>query len=71
MKQASVGADKVDEFMSLLASCNVHTRGALLLFAPELEGLVNMMYDITTTLGSMQAKGFLASLRVRAPPLPR
>ena len=66
LKMASVDPGKVDEFISLLASCNVHTRGALLLFAPELQDLVNMMYATDTPLGKMQAKGFVASLRVRA-----
>ena len=70
LKKASLHAGKVDELMGLLSSCNIHTRGALLLFAPELEEIVSMMLDTTSPLGQMQAKGFLASLRVTPPPPP-
>ena len=64
LKAAGLDASRVDEFMELLKQCNVHTRGALRLFAPQLPPLVDTMYDMETPLGPLQAKGFLASLRV-------
>ena len=63
LKGAGVDAAKVDEFISLLASCNVHSRGALLLFAASLDGLVDMLFE-DTTIGALQAKGFAATVRV-------
>jgi hypothetical protein len=65
LKHAGVDHAKADEFGTLLKQCNVGTKGGLLLFQESLPPLVNMMYDMTTPLGPLQAQGFLSTLRVR------
>lgn len=64
LKEVGMAAQKVDEFTNLLVECNVCTRGALRLFAGECASLVDMMYDVDTKLGRLQANGFLAALQV-------
>ena len=65
MKYVGMNSIKVDEFMGLLTKCNVHTRGALAIFAGQCETLVMMMYDTSDPLGALEARGFYASLQVR------
>ena len=65
LKGAGVDPAKVDEFISLLASCNVHSRGALLLFTASLDGLIDMLFE-DTQMGALKAKGFAATVRVPA-----
>ena len=65
LKEAGLDASRGDQCMELLKQCNVHTRGALRLFAPQCSALVNTMFDMDTALGPLQATGFLASLRVQ------
>ena len=64
LKGTGLDPKAVDEFISLLARCNVHTFGALTLFSNNCKTLVAMMYETSTALGALQAEGFLAALRV-------
>ena len=62
----SVGVDTsvVEDLMSKLKSCCIHTMGALRAFHQSIEGLVGTMFE-PTGLGKMQAQGLLATVRVR------
>lgn len=61
---AKLDAEYVEKFMGLLAHCNVHTRGSLRLFAGEITKIVDMMFDKDSMFGALQARGFLAAVRV-------
>ena len=58
-------AAKVSQFIGLLQQRSVTTRGALRLFAKEVDAVVFMMFDMETKLEELKARGFLAALRVR------
>lgn len=62
---AKHNVDKLDEFGKLLHSCNLKTVGAIRLFQDSLPMLVQQMYDVNDTVGSLQCKGFLAIVMVR------
>jgi hypothetical protein len=66
LKNAGVDPAKADEFGTLLKQCNVGTKGGLILFQESLPPLINMMYDMATPIGPLQAQGFLSTLRVRS-----
>jgi hypothetical protein len=66
MKEAGISDADVDRFEALLLKCNVRTLGALRLFAPQLQPLLQMMFE-DNELGKLQALGFLASLQAPAP----
>ena len=70
LKAAGANEGKVEEFFKLLKECNVGTRGALGNFQESLPAMVDMLYDVETPLGKLQATGFLAALRVRLSPHP-
>tara|TARA_B110000027_G_C16014798_1_gene253598 strand:+ start:431 stop:748 length:318 start_codon:yes stop_codon:yes gene_type:complete len=57
-------ANTVREFIDMLKKCNVFTMGALRAFDSSLKDLVATIFE-DTPIGTMQAQGFLATLRVR------
>ena len=68
MGEMGVDQSVLNAFINLLARCNIFTMGALRAFHASMEELVGELYD-DTTMGKLQAKGFLAMLRVRASPV--
>jgi hypothetical protein len=65
LKAKGLSPDRAREFGQLLLECNIFTAGAPREFSESLPALVDTMFDTGTALGALQAKGFLANVRVR------
>jgi hypothetical protein len=69
MQAQGLQGEQVEQFRSLLHSCSIRSIGALRAFGDSLPELIDTMFDSGSALHQLQAKGFLAALRVRACPL--